>query len=403
VRKVDYRSEAVPQGAAGLASALRLAYVSTESIEDPHSLSGTTRSIGLALGEICRHVEYVSPLDQRLSCFDRMANELARRFGTSSRLTMHRWRNATFVAQQAKKSLARLAIDCIFSPSCIPIAALDDDRPIFLYSDATVPGLCGYYGQWKNVLRSSLCEAMDLERAALRRCRRVFLASEWARASALDAYGLDPKKVVVVPRGANVEKPPTGDQIATSLWGRSLDAPRILVVGRDWHRKGMDVACETVQILRQRALPATLTLVGAIPPKKTRIPDYVTVLPFLSRRSESAAARLKRCFLEATLFLLPTRAEAMGIVLAEAAAYGLPVVARNTGGTSAAVIDGETGVLVAELAGPEDFAAAVQSVVASRMYYDRLAINARRQYESVLNWSACANRLVKEMEVSLTQ
>jgi glycosyltransferase involved in cell wall biosynthesis len=379
------------------AALLRVAYVSTESIDDPHSLSGTTRSIGLALANACGHVDYLSPLTQRLSHIDRMANALARRFGTPSRLTVHRWRNAKAVALQAKEQLIESTANCIFSPSCIPLAALDDDRPIYMYSDATVPGLCGYYGEWKNVLGSSYREAMAVERAAANRCRKVFFASEWAKRSAIDAYGLAPDSVIVVPRGANVDAPPSASVIQTSLTGRLLASPEILVVGRDWHRKGMDVACETLELLRQRSVPATLTLVGTTPPRHTRIPKDVTILPFLSRRNAVDAARLRDCFLRATLFLLPTRAEAMGIVLAEAAAYGLPAVARNTGGTSAAVLHDETGFLVSESAGPEEFATAVERVISSRECYERLALSARRRYDEVLSWPACVSRIVEEM------
>jgi len=49
----------------------------------------------------------------------------------------------------------------------------------------------------------------------------------------------------------------------------------------------------------------------------------------------------------ADLFVFMSRWEAFGLVLAEAAAAGLPVVASDTGGCADVVVDGVTGVLVA--------------------------------------------------------
>jgi len=376
---------------------MRVAYVSTDAPEDPHSLSGTTRSIGLALSEVCSHVAYVSPLVQCCSLIDRAANVVARCLGTKSRLTVHRWRNVNAVARQAEARLKQLEVDCILAPSCIPIAALEDSRPFYMYSDATVPGICGYYAAWNNVLPSSYHEAMAVEKAALRRCRKVFLASEWARASAIEAYGLDPATVFAVPRGANVDHPPSGEELTRASALRTGSALRLLVVGREWYRKGMDVACETVEILRQRSIHASLTIVGCSPPRGIQVPGYVKIFPFLSRQHATESARLRQCFLEATLFLLPTRAEAMGIVLAEAAAFGLPAVARDTGGTSAAVVHEQTGMLVPEAGGPLEFADAVERVVASRETYEGLAVNARFRFEHVLSWPACIRRIASEM------
>jgi glycosyltransferase involved in cell wall biosynthesis len=378
-------------------SGLRLAYVSTESIDDHYSLSGTTRAIGLALEGVCGQVHYVSPLAQRLSLIDRLANACARRLGTRSRLTLHRWRNARAVAQRAKVELADLAVDCLFAPSCIPIAALDDSRPMYLYSDATVPGLCGYYGEWKNVHSKSYREAMSVEREALSRCRKVFFASEWARKSAIAAYDLEPSSVIVVPRGAIVETPPSTDEILGALASRQINAPRLLVVGRDWHRKGMDVACAVLDILRSCGVAATLTLVGGVPPRNFTLPPHAAIVPFLPRSSALARSRLRQLFMDATIFLFPTRAEAMGIVLAEAAAFGIPAVARDTGGTSAAVVHKSTGILVPEGGGPEAFAQAVTEAIASRNEYERLALNAVARFRSVLNWQAVASRLVREI------
>ena len=52
-------------------------------------------------------------------------------------------------------------------------------------------------------------------------------------------------------------------------------------------------------------------------------------------------------FGEAQLFFLPSVAEALPVALMEAQAAGLPVVATNVGSVSQAMVDGQSGFMVA--------------------------------------------------------
>ena len=47
------------------------------------------------------------------------------------------------------------------------------------------------------------------------------------------------------------------------------------------------------------------------------------------------------------LFVMPSRSEGWGLAALEAMAFGLPVVASNTGGLAEMILAGETGWLVA--------------------------------------------------------
>ena len=69
---------------------------------------------------------------------------------------------------------------------------------------------------------------------------------------------------------------------------------------------------------------------------------------------------VEACFAGFDIFVHGARAEAFGLVLAEAAAAGLPVVATTVGGVPDIVRAGETGVLVP----PEDPSALARAIVA---------------------------------------
>ena len=78
---------------------------------------------------------------------------------------------------------------------------------------------------------------------------------------------------------------------------------------------------------------------------------------------------IDRVLTAADLFVQPSLSEGLPLAILEAMAAGLPIVATRVGGMAEAVVDGETGTLVAP-AQPEQLAQVLGSMLADR---DRLA------------------------------
>lgn len=123
---------------------------------------------------------------------------------------------------------------------------------------------------------------------------------------------------------------------------------RLVFVGRLAAAKGVPVLVDAFREVLRRHPDATLTLVGDGPERpliearatEAGISDALEITGYLSQ--SAVADRLG----EGDVFVLPSFAEGLPVVLMEAMASGLPVVATRIAGVSELVEDGVSGLLV---------------------------------------------------------
>jgi glycosyltransferase involved in cell wall biosynthesis len=128
--------------------------------------------------------------------------------------------------------------------------------------------------------------------------------------------------------------------------GISSKAPTIGCVGRLHQQKGYPDLLQAFKIVRDQISDIQLVIVGSGKMEKElksfvkmhNLSDSVT---FAGSRSD-----IPEILNGLDLFVLPSLWEGHPIVLLEAMAVGLPVVATRVGGTTEIVIDGETGLMV---------------------------------------------------------
>jgi len=155
-----------------------------------------------------------------------------------------------------------------------------------------------------------------------------------------------PGEYRIIPNGVTVE------QYASAI-GAAKVKGRILFIGRAEKRKGLGVMLKAFALLRRRLPDATLVIAGATRRdiyESTREPFGAGAGPDLSGVeplgwvTDEEKVRLLG---EAEVVCAPSlAAESFGIVLAEAMAAGVPVVASDLPGYRAVLGDGEAGRLV---------------------------------------------------------
>ena len=123
---------------------------------------------------------------------------------------------------------------------------------------------------------------------------------------------------------------------------------RVLTVGRIEPEKGHQVLLEALARLKRRNVPVRWTLVGdgslreSVWRRAVEL-DLGSEVVLLGRVGQD---RIRSCYLDAHVFCLPSLGEGVPVVLMEAMASGLPVVASEIMGIPELVEAGVSGLLV---------------------------------------------------------
>src|SRR5437660_5801831 len=184
----------------------------------------------------------------------------------------------------------------------------------------------------------------------------VIVFTEYTR-SYLIAMGVRPEKLRVVPHVARPEVFESGsdDEQPGKLLREAgcTGSPLILGVGQLIKRKGWEYSVCCLPAIVERFPQAVLLILGYSSPNEPAFPDELMQLAsklgvqdHLLIRLNNSAEFVKDAYRSATLMTLPSLVESFGIVLLEALAAGLPVVAHNGTGIPCIIDDGVTGRVV---------------------------------------------------------
>jgi glycosyltransferase involved in cell wall biosynthesis len=379
---------------------LNIAYVTTYDSLDVRRWSGTGFHIGKSLEDSGANVFRIGSLRPRRT----LGNGLAHLWATRVRGQRdHAHRHPSVLRSYSKQVEAGLAdleargvsIDAILSPGVLPIAMLETQTPIVIWTDCTFASMVGYYESWTNLSDRSIRFGHAADQLGLSRAARLIFASEWAARSAVHHYGCDRSKISIVPLGANVRGRLSAAEARALVPNRLAGPARFLLIGVDWTRKGCDFAVDVTACLRRMGVECRLDIVGCQPPPDRPLPSHVTVHGFVSKSSAEGLAKIEQLLAQSTALILPTKAECQGIAFNEAAAFGLPAFAPATGGIDAVVRDGMTGRLFSTSARPEEWASSIAAVLADSAQYEQWSVAAVNEFGRRLSWQAAGGQVLE--------
>jgi glycosyltransferase involved in cell wall biosynthesis len=237
----------------------------------------------------------------------------------------------------------------------------------------------------------------EQERRALERAALAVYPSEWAAASARERYGIAAERVHVLPFGPSVE-PPDPRLVRRWIAERSSSELRILFVGREWRRKGGDLVLATCERLERAGVPVRLDIVGARPPGP--LPCYARDHGKVDKRFPEGRAAIGALFARAHMLFVPSRAENFGLAYSEAAAHGVPSLARDVGGVASAVTDGVSGHVLPPAAPAEAYADLLASYFERPERLRALSLSSLDEAQGRLSWASFVERLLELVQAA---
>jgi glycosyltransferase involved in cell wall biosynthesis len=236
-----------------------------------------------------------------------------------------------------------------------------------------------------------------LLRRALLRLASAYVVTSTAAEQRLSDLGANPEHCVIAPYALDVGDRPTRD------YSLSGDVARILYVGRFLEPKGVLQLLEAVELIGQGDA-VTLTMVGHGPLEEMlrslvvarRLESQVTVRGFVDQPA------LPALYAEHDLFIFPTFKDTFGIVLLEAMAAGLPVIASClAGATSDFVETGKNGWIMQAVT-VDEIARTLKSALQARDSWPTLGAASRRHVEA-MSPEYAAGKILNALDIAERQ
>lgn len=247
--------------------------------------------------------------------------------------------------------------------------------------------------------------AARLEKQMLRSGDRVIAISKSIKRELISYYGIDANIVRIVHNG--VETATFSGEAVERLDddNRQTSRLKILFVGRLFPRKGIQYLLEAMAQARKKlrleaaattanpALNLTLSIVGDGPMlnELQRLAFSLGIQDCVQFRGRVPITELPRTYAESDILAVPSTYEPFGLVVAEAMASGLPVIASAVGGIPEFVESGRTGILVppADVSALSDALCEMATDFALRR---KLSANARSYACRNLDWKVTAKK-----------
>ena len=359
----------------------------------PHSWSGIPFHASRALGDYFDIVT-VGPLPKREPWYFDWLRRWYSRTGAG-------WFIGAFepvvlrgYARAIEEAISRHKPDALLAVHADPVAYLETDIPIYYLHDATFAGLVEYYPEFSRLCNRTIRNGHLMQKSACQRAAGAFYSSAWAATSAVDHYSMPASKVHTTPFGANIESSPSRAEVQALIAARARNAVcEVLFLGVKWERKGGDTLIAIARRLAEGGADIVVNIAGCTPPADVTCLPFVRSFGFLSKAKADETAILTGLWASASFLVVPSKAECYGCVYCEANAFGVPAIARTTGGVSEIVRDGWNGLLMGAEESLDSFADRLLAIWNNKSNYAQMSTNARYEFESRLNWDVFSRKV----------
>lgn len=272
-------------------------------------------------------------------------------------------------------------------PSLAAALAKDKNRKPIVFTPHTL-GSADMVGtsMWRTLAKK--CYTILLGKYIFDKFDAVVTVSKYEKKILIQKFGLKEGKITYIPNGVDVEK-------VKGVARKKRGVKTILYVGRLEKYKGIHFLIKAFPKIKKSAPHSRLIIIGSGSYKKNLIylVDNLGIkdsVIFLENVSEE---ELREVYTSSSVFISLPQYELFGIALAEAMAYGLPVIATKVGGIPEFIQPNRTGFLL-DFPPDENILVKIATFLLENTDYStEIGIRARQAILSRFSWDRTAHNL----------
>lgn len=359
---------------------------------DNNSGSGTASQFYKSFCEHGHQVRVIGPFNQSPIIFERYLQYLYRK--CKRKYIKYKWSTTIRASYMLNKIESTWNPDIIFSLAPSPFVFYRGTTPYVIRTDTTFLGMNEQAPEYLLHDNLMLQQMVWQEKKAFSNCAMIVTHSDWSRKILRRYYRVKDQFIHVFPNPASFGFIKNSYQKQTRV-NVLPKMKRLLIVGRDFKRKGIDIAIDIVNLLNEKGFRSHLKIIGydGVNGKnhsyygnfdKTKYDQYYSYLKF---------------YQDSEILLHPARFDASPIVTSEAAAFGIPTITNNAGGISTSVKDGISGIVLPRRSASIKYVNAIIKLMSTPKRYFDLCKTTRLRYEKDLHWGVAGeimDKILKE-------
>ena len=355
--------------------------------ENPDSGSGVDYNAYVTLKDYWPEIKIVGPFKSDQTIFERGVDKLSRLvFGRRFLKFYPSYiRRSNRVVQESIESYQP---DLIFSKSSIPLMNINLPVPFVYMTDSSIEWV---KKQWPYFTDLGFNIMQKWERKVIDKADNILTFSE-ANANVLKGYYQKPPQQVTVHPIPSALPEELCTMVEKNL--EQSESIRLILVGRDFHRKGVDIAIETTRMLNNLGIPTQLRVVG----QDGQSSEHVKFMGLYSKNDSETQAQYINNYRWAHFHIFPSRFDTAGITPSEAAGFGVPTITNAAGGLATTVQNGVSGIVLPENSPAQRYVHAIRHYIEHPKAYQMLCQTTYQRYQSELTWSALGKVLVSIFE-----
>jgi glycosyltransferase involved in cell wall biosynthesis len=212
--------------------------------------------------------------------------------------------------------------------------------------------------------------------------------TSWCAASLINDYCIPANHIIVTPSGLDLKQWKPKER-------KHNEKPKLLFVGNDFERKGgyflLKFYADFLSELSKLVIVSNDQRLAQI-----NLPSGVDLVKGISHEK---LERLIEIYRDADIFVFPTRNDRLGLVLLEAAATGLPLVATDIGGISDVVKNGVNGYLMPYQSTGKDWADRIIDLIINGNKLLKFGKESRQLAEKQFSSDVFKNNILKAFKI----